>query len=103
MATVRAIPACLLQGLEAAGLPLDAIQLVPTTDRAAVGHRVAVDADYDGIRRPLEPVVVEVAADRAEVAVLRRDLSVGTILFPVHIGGRQRVAGSTRTSSGRDL
>ncbi len=32
-----AIHACLLAGLRAAGLPQDAIQLVPTTDRAAVG------------------------------------------------------------------
>ena len=36
--TSRAIHSCLLQGLEAAGLPLDAIQLVGTTDRAAVGE-----------------------------------------------------------------
>ena len=33
----RAIHACLVQGLEAAGLPAAAIQLVPTRDRAAVG------------------------------------------------------------------
>ncbi|MBB5275584.1 glutamate-5-semialdehyde dehydrogenase [Rhizobium rosettiformans] len=33
----RAIHACLVQGLVTAGLPADAIQLVPTTDRAAVG------------------------------------------------------------------
>jgi len=33
-----AIHACLAEGLEAAGLPADAIQLVPTTDRAAVGE-----------------------------------------------------------------
>ena len=34
----RAIHACLIDGLEAAGLPADAIQLVPVTDRAAVGE-----------------------------------------------------------------
>ncbi|KPF45196.1 glutamate-5-semialdehyde dehydrogenase [Rhizobium sp. AAP43] len=34
----RAIHACLVKGLEAAGLPGDAIQLVPVTDRAAVGY-----------------------------------------------------------------
>jgi len=34
----RAIHACLLKGLHAAGLPEAAIQLVPTTDREAVGH-----------------------------------------------------------------
>ena len=33
----RAIHACLVEGLRAAGLPDAAIQLVPTTDRAAVG------------------------------------------------------------------
>ena len=33
----RAIHACLVRGLEAAGLPAAAIQLVPTRDRAAVG------------------------------------------------------------------
>lgn len=33
----RAIHACLVRGLKAAGLPEAAIQLVPTTDRAAVG------------------------------------------------------------------
>jgi glutamate-5-semialdehyde dehydrogenase len=34
----RAIHACLVSGLKAAGLPEHAIQLVPTTDRAAVGE-----------------------------------------------------------------
>lgn len=34
----QAIHACLVEGLKAAGLPGDAIQLVPTTDRAAVGE-----------------------------------------------------------------
>ncbi len=34
----RAIHAALVEGLEAAGIPSAAIQLVPTTDRAAVGH-----------------------------------------------------------------
>jgi len=34
----RAIHACLVAGLKEAGLPEDAIQLVPTTDRAAVGE-----------------------------------------------------------------
>lgn len=34
----RAIHACLVEGLKSAGLPEDAIQIVPTTDRAAVGE-----------------------------------------------------------------
>src|SRR6202163_4548544 len=36
-----AIHECLVLGLEAAGLPRACIQLVPTTDRAAVGHMLA--------------------------------------------------------------
>jgi glutamate-5-semialdehyde dehydrogenase len=36
-----AIHACLDQGLEVAGLPGSCIQLVPTTDRAAVGYMLA--------------------------------------------------------------
>ncbi|HWX25891.1 MAG TPA: glutamate-5-semialdehyde dehydrogenase [Steroidobacteraceae bacterium] len=40
-----AIHACLEAGLEAAGLPRTCIQLLPTTDRAAVGHMLADMAD----------------------------------------------------------
>lgn len=36
-----AILTCLRHGLKAAGLPLDCVQLVPTTDREAVGHMLA--------------------------------------------------------------
>jgi glutamate-5-semialdehyde dehydrogenase len=37
----RAIHACLVAGLSAAGLPAAAIQIVPTIDRAAVGHMLS--------------------------------------------------------------
>jgi glutamate-5-semialdehyde dehydrogenase len=37
----RAIHACLVAGLSAAGVPAAAIQIVPTTDRAAVGHMLS--------------------------------------------------------------
>ena len=37
----RAIHACLVEGLKAAGLPQDAIQLVPVADRAAVGEMLS--------------------------------------------------------------
>jgi glutamate-5-semialdehyde dehydrogenase len=40
-----AIHACLQEGLGTAGLPATCIQLVPTTDRAAVGHMLADMAD----------------------------------------------------------
>jgi glutamate-5-semialdehyde dehydrogenase len=42
----RAIHACLEAGLAAAGLPAACIQLVPTTDRAAVGLMLAGMTDY---------------------------------------------------------
>jgi len=46
----RAIHACLLEGLRAAGLPEAAIQIVPTTDRDAVGHMLAgLDGNIDVI------------------------------------------------------
>jgi len=42
----RAIHACLVAGLKVAGLPEAAVQMVPTTDRAAVGYMLASMADY---------------------------------------------------------
>ncbi len=41
-----AIHACLARGLETAGLPADAIQMVPTTDRDAVGYLLANMTQY---------------------------------------------------------
>ena len=41
-----AIHACLVDGLRAAELPPECIQLVPTTDRAAVGYMLAGMTDY---------------------------------------------------------
>jgi glutamate-5-semialdehyde dehydrogenase len=46
----RAIHACLIEGLKATKLPPEAIQLVPTTDRAAVGEMLAgLDGTIDVI------------------------------------------------------
>lgn len=46
----RAIHACLVEGLTAAGLPQEAIQIVPTTDRAAVGEMLkGLDGTIDVI------------------------------------------------------
>jgi glutamate-5-semialdehyde dehydrogenase len=41
-----AVHACLVDGLRAAELPAECIQLVPTTDRAAVGYMLAGMTDY---------------------------------------------------------
>ncbi|HVO47487.1 MAG TPA: glutamate-5-semialdehyde dehydrogenase [Steroidobacteraceae bacterium] len=40
------IHACLVEGLKSAGLPAECIQLVPTTDRAAVGYMLAGMTEY---------------------------------------------------------
>ncbi len=45
----RAIHGCLVEGLRAAGLPEAAIQLVPTTDRAAVGELLRLSDCVDVI------------------------------------------------------
>jgi len=42
----RALHACLVAGLEAARLPTSCIQLVPTSDRAAVGYMLSAMSEY---------------------------------------------------------
>ena len=42
----RALHECLAQGLQTAGLPAECIQLVPVTDRAAVGYMLAGMSEY---------------------------------------------------------
>jgi glutamate-5-semialdehyde dehydrogenase len=42
----RAIHDCLVAGLEKAGLPPDCVQMVPTTDRAAVGYLLSSMAQW---------------------------------------------------------
>lgn len=60
----KAIAACIRQGLEAGGLPADAVQLIETTDRAAVGALLAADKFVDiivprGGRSLIERIVAE--------------------------------------------
>ncbi len=65
-----ALHGCLVQGLEAAGLPAQAIQLVPTTDRAAVGAMLGMSDFIDVIvPRGGKSLVARVQAD-ARVPVL---------------------------------
>jgi glutamate-5-semialdehyde dehydrogenase len=48
----RAIHACLVAGLKSAGLPEAAIQIVPTTDRAAVGYMLASMTEFIDVLVP---------------------------------------------------
>ncbi|WP_424933571.1 glutamate-5-semialdehyde dehydrogenase [Amaricoccus macauensis] len=60
----RAIHAALVEGLKAAGLPETAIQLVPTTDRAAVGEMLTMTQHIDVIvPRGGKGLVARVQAD----------------------------------------
>lgn len=45
----QAIAACIEQGLQAAGLPIHSVQVVPTTDRAAVGELITMNQYVDVI------------------------------------------------------
>ena len=66
----RAIHACLVAGLRAAGLPEAAIQLVPTTDRAAVGAMLTgLDGAIDVIVPRGGKSLVERVQDEARVPV----------------------------------
>ena len=49
LASNLAIAECIHEGLAAAGLPRDAVQVVETRDRAAVGMLIAMDAHVDVI------------------------------------------------------
>ncbi|PTW48698.1 glutamate-5-semialdehyde dehydrogenase [Sphingomonas faeni] len=66
----RAIHAALVAGLKAGGMPVDAVQLVPTTDRAAVGAMLKADGVIDLIiPRGGKSLVARVQAE-ARVPVL---------------------------------
>ena len=68
--TSRAIHACLLAGLREAGLPEDAIQLVPVTDREAVGAMLRAQGLIDIIVPRGGKSLVARVQDEARVPVL---------------------------------
>ncbi|MDH5264324.1 MAG: glutamate-5-semialdehyde dehydrogenase [Betaproteobacteria bacterium] len=67
----QAIAACLHLGLKAAGLPEAAIQLVGTTDRAAVGALIAAEKYVDVIVPRGGKSLVERISSEARVPVIR--------------------------------
>jgi len=68
--TSRAIHLCLLAGLREAGLPEDAIQLVPVTDRAAVGAMLRAQGLIDIIVPRGGKSLVARVQDEARIPVL---------------------------------
>ena len=67
----RSIAQCMHEGLRDAGLPEHAMQLVDTTDRAAVGHLIADDVHVDVIVPRGGKSLIERVAREARVPVLK--------------------------------
>jgi len=67
----RAIARCVVTGLRRAGLPAHGVQLVDTTDRAAVGHLIADEAHVDVIVPRGGKSLIERVAREARVPVLK--------------------------------
>ena len=67
----QAIAACLAQGLKAAGLPEDAVQLVTTTDRMVVSELVALEKYVDAIVPRGGKSLIERVSRDARVPVIK--------------------------------
>ena len=67
----QAIAACVREGLAAAGLPETAVQVIETTDRAAVGHLVAMPQYVDVIVPRGGKGLIERVSKEARVPVIK--------------------------------
>jgi glutamate-5-semialdehyde dehydrogenase len=67
----QAIAACIRQGLQAAGLPATAVQVVETTDRAAVGELITMPEYVDVIVPRGGKGLIERIARDAKVTVIK--------------------------------
>lgn len=75
MGSNQAIAACLHEGLAAAGLPEDAVQVIATTDRAAVGMLATMDR------------FVDVLVPRGGKSLIRRVSDEATVPMLKHLDG----------------
>lgn len=71
----RAVAACIGRGLEAAGLPSEAVQVVETTDRAAVGQLISM------------PDYVDVIVPRGGKSLIERISRDATVPVIKHLDG----------------
>lgn len=67
----RAIAACIADGLQQAGLPPEAVQVVETTDRAAVGHLITMPQYVDVIVPRGGKGLIERISNEASVPVIK--------------------------------
>ncbi len=67
----RAIASCIAEGLAAAGLPAEAVQVVETTDRAAVGELITLDRYVDVIVPRGGKSLIERISKDSTIAVIK--------------------------------
>lgn len=67
----QAIAACLERGLQSAGLPVEAVQVIKTTDRAAVGEMIAMPEFVDVIVPRGGKGLIERISRDAKVTVIK--------------------------------
>ncbi|MFK5949341.1 MAG: glutamate-5-semialdehyde dehydrogenase [Methylococcales bacterium] len=67
----QAIAACISEGLQAAGLPTEAVQVVETTDRAAVGALITMNDYVDVIVPRGGKGLIERISQQASIAVIK--------------------------------
>jgi glutamate-5-semialdehyde dehydrogenase len=67
----RAVAECIRQGLEEAGLPIDTVQVVETTDRAAVGQLITMPEYVDVIVPRGGKGLIERISNEAKVPVIK--------------------------------
>lgn len=67
----RAIAVCIRQGLEKAGLPADAVQVIETTDRAAVGALLKMKDSVDVIIPRGGKGLIERVSNEAKMPVIK--------------------------------
>ena len=80
----RAIAACVHEGLRAAGLPETGVQVVATTDRAAVGRLIADEKHVDVIVPRGGKGLIERIAKEAKVPVIKHLDGVCHVYIDVH-------------------
>lgn len=67
----KAIASCIAKGLEQAGLPMQAVQVVETTDRAAVGELITLNDYVDVIVPRGGKSLIERISKEATIAVIK--------------------------------
>jgi glutamate-5-semialdehyde dehydrogenase len=88
----QAIAACVHRGLRVSGLPENAVQIVATTDRAAVGHLIADDKHVDVIVPRGGKSLIERIAGEAKVPVIKHLDGVCHVYVDAHADPAMAVA-----------